>query len=68
MNVKNIAISSFLAGILILILMVVINVLVNAVIPTDMSRYCGMRESDDPVMILFFFYPFVVAFTESNSF
>ena len=43
--------------------MVVINVLVNAVIPTDMSRYGGMRDSDDPVLILFFFYPFVAAFT-----
>ncbi|HZK30412.1 MAG TPA: hypothetical protein VFC43_04150 [Methanoregula sp.] len=68
MNVKNIAVSGFLAGILILILMVVINVLVNAVIPTDMGRYGGMRDSDDLVMILFFFYPFVVAFTAAILF
>jgi hypothetical protein len=68
MNVKNIALSGCLAGIIILILMVIINVLVNAVIPTDMSRYGGMRGSDDPVMILFFFYPFVVAFAAAILF
>jgi len=32
------------------------------VIPADISTYGGMRSADDPVMILFFFYPFVVAF------
>jgi hypothetical protein len=68
MNVKNIVVSGCLAGFLILILMVVINVLVNVVIPTDMSRYAGMRGSDDPVMILFFFYPFVVAFAAAILF
>ena len=69
MNVKNIAISTFLAGILILILiLMVVIILVKAVIPADMSRYCGMRESDHPVMILFFFCPFVVAFTAAILF
>ena len=65
---KKIAVSGCLAGILILILMVVINLLVNAVIPIDVSRYGGMRSSDDPVMILFFFYPFVVAFAAAILF
>jgi hypothetical protein len=68
MNIKNIVVSGSLAGILILILMVVINVLVNVIIPTDLSRYGGMRGSDDPVMILFFFYPFVVAFAAAILF
>lgn len=48
--------------------MVVINALVNMFIPTDMSRYGGMRISDDPVIILFFFYPFVVAFAAAILF
>ena len=68
MNAKKIAFSGSVAGVLILILMVVINVMVNMVIPADISRYGGMRVADDPVMILFFFYPFVVAFAAAIIF
>jgi hypothetical protein len=68
MNAKKIAVSGSVAGVLILILMVVINVMVNMVIPADISRYGGMRAADDPVMILFFFYPFVVAFAAAIIF
>ena len=65
---KKIAIAGITAGIAILILMVVINVMVNMVIPADMSQYGGMRATDDPVMIPFFFYPFVVAFAATIIF
>jgi hypothetical protein len=68
MNIKNIVVIGCLAGMLLLLLMVVINMLMNAVIPTDMSRYGGMRGSDDPVMILFFFYPFGAAFAAAILF
>ena len=57
MNIKNIVVIGCLAGMLLLLLMVVINMLMNAVIPTDMSRYGGMRGSDDPVMITSMTWP-----------
>jgi hypothetical protein len=62
MKVKNIAVSVIIAEIVILILMVVINGIVNRVIPSVLSKYGAMRSAEDPVMMLFFFYPFVVAF------
>ncbi|MCX6684854.1 MAG: hypothetical protein NTZ37_09040 [Methanoregula sp.] len=70
MKVKNIAVSVIIAEIviLILILIVVINGMVNMVIPSDLSKYGGMRSEEDPVMMLFFFYPFVVAFAAAIIF
>jgi hypothetical protein len=68
MNAKKIAVSGIAAGIIILILMVVINVVMNTVIPADLSTYGGMRAADDPVMTLFFFYPFIVAFAAAFIF
>jgi hypothetical protein len=61
MNVKNIATGGISAGFVLLILMVISGYLVNMVLPTDISRYGGMRAMDDPVMALFFLYPFVIA-------
>ena len=48
--------------------MFVINVMVNVIIPADISMYGGMTATDDPVMILFFFYPFIVAFAAAILF
>jgi hypothetical protein len=61
MNAKNIAIGSISAGFILLILMVISGTLVNMVLPTDISQYGGMRAMNDPVMNLFYLYPFVIA-------
>jgi hypothetical protein len=68
MNAKKIAISGITAGVLILILIVAINVMANMIIPADISKYGSMRAADNPVMTLFFFYPFVVAFAAAIIF
>jgi hypothetical protein len=61
MNAKNIAMGSISAGFILLIIMVISGYLVNMVLPTDISRYGGMRAMNDPVMNLFYLYPFVIA-------
>jgi hypothetical protein len=61
MNAKNIASGGISAGFVLLILMVISGYLVNLVIPTDISLYEGMRAVNDPVMNLFYLYPFVIA-------
>jgi hypothetical protein len=63
MNAKNIALGGISGGFFLLILMVVSGYLVNMVLPTDISRYGGMRAMNDPVMTLFYLYPFVIACT-----
>ena len=54
MNAKNIATGGISAGFVLLILMVISGYLVNLVLPTDISRYGGMRAMNDPVMNLFY--------------
>jgi hypothetical protein len=62
MNAKNITIAGFSGGVVLLALLYAINVIVNMIIPYDIMKFGGMRAMNDPIMILFFFYPFVVAF------
>jgi hypothetical protein len=61
MDIKKITLGGIVAGTILLVLMVVINLTMNVIIPTDTGSYGGMRAMNDPVMLLFFFYPFVVA-------
>jgi len=61
MNVKNIALAGIIVGTILLVLMVAVNLIMNIIIPVDISSYGGMRAMNDPIMLLFFFYPFVVA-------
>lgn len=68
MNVKNIALAGIIVGAILLALMVAINMIMNTIVPMDISSYGGMREMDDPIMLLFFFYPFVVAFAAAIVF
>ena len=60
MNAKNIATGSISAGFFLLLLMVISGCLVNIVLPTDISQYGGMRAMNDPIMTLFYLYPFVI--------
>lgn len=68
MHVKNIVTSGVVAGVMLLILMIVSGFLVNMVLPADISQYGGMRAMDDPVMNLFYLYPFVIAFAAAILF
>jgi len=68
MNAKNIALAGIIVGAILLVLMVAINMTMNAIVPMDISSYGGMRAMDDPIILLFFFYPFVVAFAAAIVF
>ena len=68
MNAKFIVTGGIAAGFLLLILMMVSGYLVNMVMPADISQYGGMRAMNDPVMNLFYLYPFVIAFAAAVVF
>lgn len=68
MHVRNIGVGGIAAGFLLLILMIVSGFLVNIIIPADISQYSGMRAMNDPIMNLFYIYPFVIAFAASIVF
>jgi hypothetical protein len=48
--------------------MMVSGYLVNLVMPTEIGQYGGMRAMSDPIMNLFYLYPFVVAFAAAIVF
>ena len=62
MNAKNITVAGIAGGILLLVAMVVFGKIANAISPYDMASLPGMRTMQDPLMLLFFLYPFVLAF------
>jgi hypothetical protein len=68
MNGRNIVMGGIAAGFLLLILMVINGFLVNLVMPSDLSQYGGMRAMNDPIMNLFYLYPFVIAFAAAVVF
>jgi hypothetical protein len=68
MNSKNIVIAGLAAGTLLFVLLFGLNVIMNQLISYDIAKFNGMRPMDDPVMLLFFVYPFVVAFAAAYVF
>jgi len=68
MNGKNIAIAGLAGGTLLFVLLFGLNVIMNQIIPYDIAQFPGMRPMEDPVMLLFFAYPFVVAFAAAYLF
>ncbi len=68
MDGKKVLTAGISGGIVLFILLFGLNVLMNAAIGYDISSFGGMRAMDDPVMLLFFAYPFVVAFAAAWSF
>jgi hypothetical protein len=68
MHVKNIVTGGIAAGFLLFTLMVVSGFIVNLFLPANMSQYGGMRAMTDPIMNLFYFYPFVIAFAAAIVF
>ncbi len=55
-------------GAVLLILLMIFSTLSVMVAPYDIATLGGMRALDDPVMNLFFFYPFVLAFAAACVF
>jgi hypothetical protein len=68
MNARNIGVGGLAAGTLLFILLFGLKVIMNQLITGDISKFGGMRPMDDPVMMLFFVYPFVVAFAAAYVF
>jgi hypothetical protein len=68
MNAKNITLAGFGGGVVLLVSMFIFGEIANAISPYDIATLGGMRTMDDPVMGLFFLYPFVLAFVAAILF
>jgi hypothetical protein len=65
MCVKKLVISTILVGIVILVLSQIVNYAIQMVLPYNIFELGGMRSATDPLMALYFIYPFVLAFAMS---
>ena len=63
MHPKKIIIAGILGGSLLLVISFLCGVITNALLPHNIFEIPGMRPMTDPVAVLFFLYPFVLAFT-----
>jgi hypothetical protein len=68
MDLKKILIGGIAGGILLFIAQFVFSMIGNLIAPYDIFAIGGMRARDDPAMLLFFFYPFVLSFTSAIAF
>ncbi len=68
MNAKNIMLAGFSGGVVLLVSMFIFGEIANAIAPYDIATLGGMRAMNDPVMGLFFLYPFVLAFVAAILF
>jgi len=68
MNARNIAVGGLAAGTILFVLLFCLNLIMNQIIPYDITRFEGMRPMEDPVMTLFYFYPFVLALGAAGVF
>ncbi len=68
MNTKNILAGGFIGGIILLVVNFVVSVLIMVIAPYDISTLGGMRPAEDPLMLFFFAYPFVLSFAAAIVF
>ena len=68
MNARNIAIGGLAAGTILFVLLFCLNLIMNQIIPYDITQFGGMRPIKDPVMTLFYLYPFVLAWGAAGVF
>jgi hypothetical protein len=61
MQVKKILMAGIGGGFLLLVVMIISGAVANLFLPYTIFEIPGMRTADDPVSILFFLYPFVIA-------
>jgi len=64
----KIAVAGLVGGTLLFVLLFGLNVIMNHLITYDISKFYGTRPMNDPVMMLFFVYPFILAFTAAYIF
>jgi hypothetical protein len=62
MNVKQVLISGLLGGLVVLIVQQIFYYIVTAIWPYNILELAGMRSINDPIMSLFFAYPWVFSF------
>ncbi len=62
MNAKNIVAGGFIGGIVLFVVNFVVSAIILAVAPYDIFTLGGMRAAEDPLLVFFFAYPFVLSF------
>jgi hypothetical protein len=68
MEWKKIFIAGIAGGILLFIAQFVFSMVGNLIAPYDIFAIGSMRKASDPVMLLFYAYPFVLSFTSAVVF
>jgi len=68
MRLKNILVGGIAGGFVLLVLVTIFSELSVLVAPYNIATLGGMRAMDDPVMMLYFLYPFVFAFAAAFVF
>ena len=68
MDGKKILIGGIAGGILLFVAQFAFSMVGNLIAPYDVFAIDGMRARDDPLMLLFFAYPFVLSFTSATTF
>ncbi len=61
METRTIVVSGIVAGIVVLVLSMMISTATQALFNYNVMTLAGMRSVNDPVSLLFFLYPFVLA-------
>ena len=61
LETKSIVVSGIVAGIVVLVLSMIISTVTQALFNYSVLSLAGMRSVNDPVSLLFFLFPFVVA-------
>jgi hypothetical protein len=61
LEIKSIVVSGFVAGIVVLVLSMIVSTATQELFNYNVLSLAGMRSVNDPVSLLFFLYPFVVA-------
>ena len=63
LNWKNITISAIVCGVVLLVVTFAADFIAGLIAPYSIMDLSGMRSFDDPIMALYFLYPFVLALT-----
>jgi len=65
LETKRIVVSGIVAGIVVLVISMIISTATQTLFNYNVLTLAGMRSVNDPVSVLFFLHPFVVAFAAS---
>ena len=68
MNARKIAVAGLMGGTILFVLLFGLDLIMNRFIEYDMGKFDGMRQMNDPLMLLFFLYPYVVAFAAAYAY